>query len=207
MGPDSPDGRVPASHQQGSLLGRADLHLQGRVWNPRRGGFARSARQAFVRVAAPVSLPAGRPLASRAPEAPPSRVWVGPALPAAPAARVPGQQPGMAEPGMVVDAVPEALPACPRRPILARCMGHSVTRIRDGSRRAETRDPRDRAGPLERRAGGRPRSYCGGVGRTVIVPSAATTPKSRRSNVSTRPPLRSAQAMTAASTYPSDRSA
>jgi len=50
------------------------------------------------------------------------------------------------------------------------------------------------------------RTYGDGPGRIVIVPSAATTPKSRRSNVRMRPPLRSAQAITAASTKPSERS-
>lgn len=44
-------------------------------------------------------------------------------------------------------------------------------------------------------------------GRIVIAPSRATTPKWRRSRVSTRPPRRSAQAMTAASTKPSGKSA
>ena len=43
-------------------------------------------------------------------------------------------------------------------------------------------------------------------GNTSIVPSRATTSKSRLSRVSTRPPFRSAQATTDASTKPSGRS-
>ncbi len=55
------------------------------------------------------------------------------------------------------------------------------------------------------RAGWRSRSAQLGSG--VIVPSRATAPKWRLSSVSTLPPLRSAQAITAASENPSGRSA
>ena len=61
---------------------------------------------------------------------------------------------------------------------------------------------------LERRRDVRvstPRAYVG-AGSTTIARSRATTSKSRLSRVSTRPPLRSAQATTDASAKPSGRS-